>query len=67
LGERAVSPGGWDKALGEFLLRYDNARATDSSGQAVLDFLQSTYSASADAAGWDRAALDRPMAAARGL
>jgi hypothetical protein len=33
-------------------------KATDPDA-ALLDFLQSTYAAAADLAGWDRAALER--------
>ena len=53
------SKGGFSKELGEFLLNYDEVREAESPAQVVLDFLESTYSAAADAAGWDRAALDR--------
>jgi hypothetical protein len=45
--------------LGEFLLRYDNVRMADDPDAVLLDFLQSTYEAAADLAGWDRAALER--------
>jgi hypothetical protein len=62
LGEKPVHPGAWDSKLGEFILLYDDARSSASPAQAVLDFLESTYSAAADVAHWDRAALDRPMA-----
>ena len=62
LGEKPVHPGAWNAALGEFILLYEDARTSASPAQAVLDFLQSTYSAAADAAHWDRAALDRTMA-----
>ena len=45
--------------LGEFLLRYDDVRGADDPGAVLRDFLQSTYEAAADLAGWDRAALER--------
>jgi Family of unknown function (DUF5996) len=45
--------------LGEFLLRYDDVRTADDPDAVLLDFLQSTYEAAADLAGWDRAALER--------
>jgi hypothetical protein len=45
--------------LGEFLLRYDDVRRADDPDAMLLDFLQSTYDAAADLAGWDRAALER--------
>ena len=44
----------------EFLLPYDDVRAAASPDDALLEFLQSTYEAGADLAGWDRAALERP-------
>ncbi|HEY7303950.1 MAG TPA: DUF5996 family protein [Bryobacteraceae bacterium] len=52
--------------LGEFLLKYDDARAAASPDDAVLDFLQSTYEAGARLAGWDRAALEAVAATASG-
>jgi len=45
--------------LGEFLLPYDEVRASDDPDAALLGFLQSTYEAAADLAKWDRAALER--------
>jgi hypothetical protein len=45
--------------LGEFLLRYDDVRRADDPDAMLLDFLQSTYDAAADLAGWDRAVLER--------
>jgi hypothetical protein len=62
--EKPVRPGAWNPQLGEFLLPYDEVRASSDPQRAVLDFLESSYAACADAAAWDRAALDRPMAAA---
>jgi hypothetical protein len=50
---------GWDKALGEFVFKYDVVRALTSPEKAVMDFLESSYSAAADVARWDRAALER--------
>jgi hypothetical protein len=43
--------------LGEFLLRYEDVRGADAPDAVLLEFLQSTYVAAADLAGWDRAAL----------
>lgn len=63
LAEQPVSPGSWNSGLGEFLLPYDEVRLAPNPEQALLDFLQSTYSAAADTAHWDRTALDRPIAA----
>lgn len=56
----AVSPAQarFDPGLGEFLLPYDAVRtATDPDG-VLLSFLQSTYEAAAELAGWPRAALE---------
>jgi hypothetical protein len=52
--------GAFNAQLGEFLLNYDEVRGLADPGKAVLDFLEETYSACADAARWDRASLDRP-------
>ncbi len=49
----------WNGALGEFILSYDDVRQAASPDAALLDFLDSTYAATADLAGWDRAALER--------
>ncbi|HXE08231.1 MAG TPA: DUF5996 family protein [Acidobacteriaceae bacterium] len=62
LREKQVSPGTWDPALGEFLLSYDEVRAAPDPEATLLAFLESTYAACADAAHWDRAALERPIA-----
>lgn len=47
------------KELGEFVLPYEAVRAADEPDTLLLDFLQSTYEAAADLAGWDRNALER--------
>jgi len=49
----------YSQEMGEFLLRYDDVRSAASPEQALLDFFQSTYEASATLAQWDRAALER--------
>jgi hypothetical protein len=64
LSAKLVRPGAWDAALGEFLLKYDEARGTESPDNAVMNFLESTYAACADAAAWDRKALERRQAKA---
>jgi hypothetical protein len=51
--------GAFNQQMGEFLLDYADARASEDPVQAVLTFLQETYSAAADLAKWDRANLDR--------
>jgi hypothetical protein len=43
----------------EFVLPYDAVRLADDPDRMLLDFFQSTYEATADLAGWDRAALER--------
>jgi hypothetical protein len=48
----------FDPALGEFLLPYDVVRHASDPDAALLAFLQSTYEAAADLAGWDRSALE---------
>ncbi len=62
LAEASIQPAsaGYDQTLGEFILRYEDVRMLPEPEQAVLEFLQSTYAASADRAKWDRAALERP-------
>jgi Family of unknown function (DUF5996) len=64
LAWKAVRLGAWDKALGEFILKYDEVLKAASPEDAVMEFLESTYAAGADAAGWDRGALERPVAMA---
>jgi len=59
LGAKPIHPGAWNAAMGEFILPYDEARDASDPAAAILDFLGSTYSAAADAAHWDRPALDR--------
>jgi hypothetical protein len=46
------------EAVGEFILPYDAVRKADDPDKALLDFLNSTYEAAANAAKWDRAALE---------
>ena len=48
----------FSETLGEFVLPYDAVRAAEDSDKALLDFLQSTYEAAANAAKWDREALE---------
>jgi hypothetical protein len=61
MAEGKVRPdaAGWDKALGEFIFKYDAVLAQASPEAAVMEFLESSYGAAADAAKWDRAALER--------
>lgn len=56
----AVSPvqARFDSGLGEFLLPYDAVRTAADPDAVLLSFLQTTYEATADLAGWDRAGLE---------
>ena len=54
-----VSPdAAYDDPSREFLLPYEVAADAPDPGSVVIDFLESTYSAAADLASWDRAALE---------
>jgi hypothetical protein len=55
----AIRNGRFDEAYGEFVLPYDEVRASSDADRLLLDFFQSTYDAAADRADWDRAALER--------
>jgi hypothetical protein len=57
-----VTPDGatWDDGLSEFVLPYELVRTATDPDAALLAFLQSSYEAAANAARWDRAALERP-------
>lgn len=57
--------GTFNRQMGEFLLDYADARASNDPVQIVLKFLEETYSAAADLAHWDRANLDRNDAISR--
>jgi hypothetical protein len=61
LAEKRVRPAtaSWDKALGEFIFKYDAVLAEASPEAALLEFVESAYVAAADAAKWDCAALER--------
>jgi Family of unknown function (DUF5996) len=48
----------FSEALGEFILPYDAVRNAAAPDAALLEFLQSTYEAAANAAKWDRDALE---------
>ena len=61
LPEKEISPAPafWDKNLGEYILKYDDMRSQPWPEEALLNFIESAYSAAADAAKWDRKLLDR--------
>jgi hypothetical protein len=48
----------FSEQLGEFILPYDAVRTATRPDQVLIEFLQSTYEAAANAAEWDRAALE---------
>ncbi|MDP3749787.1 MAG: DUF5996 family protein [Phenylobacterium sp.] len=59
----AVAPAGarFDPGLGEFVLPYEAVRTSRDPDAILLAFLASTYAAAADAANWDRDALECPF------
>jgi len=48
----------FNETLGEFILPYDAVRTAKDPDRALLEFLQSTYDAAANAGKWDRDALE---------
>jgi hypothetical protein len=64
LASTAIRPAAayYSRELSDFILPYEVVRSASSRDDMVLDFFQSAYSAGADLARWDRAALDRPPA-----
>jgi hypothetical protein len=58
-----VEPAGafYHRELGEFILPYRDVRGADDPDQALLAFIDTTYSHAADLAAWDRASLERPL------
>lgn len=60
--DHTVAPGAYfDAKLAEFILPYDAVRAAADPDALLLDFLSTTYAAAAEAASWDRAALECAM------
>jgi hypothetical protein len=55
--QAAIQPkaASWSPVLGEFVLRYEDVRASASPRAALRDFLASTYDACAERAGWPKA------------
>jgi hypothetical protein len=47
-------------ALNEFILPYDAVRLASSPDEALVAFINSTYTQAATLGDWDRAALERP-------
>ena len=50
----------YNRELGEFVLPYEAVRQAGDPDALLLAFLQGAYDATADLAGWDRAALEMP-------
>lgn len=49
----------YEKKMGEFVLPYETVRNSENPDRILMDFLESTYSAAATTAKWDRKALER--------
>lgn len=64
-----VGPDGaaYDPKLGMFVLPYATVRSAEDPDAALLEFLQSTYEAAADRAGWNRAELECPFGVPRAV
>jgi hypothetical protein len=50
----------YSKAMGEFILLYEDMRNSDSPEKTLMEFLDCTYQAGANLAQWDRKSLERP-------
>lgn len=59
--EYPVRPGAayYNADLGEFVLPYEAVRTAETPDAMLLEFLQSTYEAAAELAGWERSKLER--------
>jgi len=66
LDQRKIRPDAakFNTEMGEFILKYDDLRRERDPDETLMAFLESTYDAAADAAQWDRAALERDFAGA---
>ncbi len=66
--ERRVRPeqAFYDQNLKEFLLMYDDVRASASPREALLEFCRSTYEAAAELGAWERTELEQPASFQRG-
>jgi len=53
----------YDDDFAQFLLPYEAVRNAPDPDAALMEFLQTTYEAGAESAGWDRAALERSYSA----
>lgn len=59
----AVAHGRFDEGFGEWLLPYAEVAAAADPAAMLGEFFASAHAAGANLAGWDRAALERPVAA----
>jgi hypothetical protein len=59
--QAAITPAAsyYNKETGGYVLAYDEVRRAASPEAALLEFMQTTYDAGANLAGWDRASLER--------
>ena len=55
----SVAEAFYDRGLGQFILPYDAVRQASDPDALLLAFLQETYAAAANAANWNREALER--------
>ena len=53
LEDTPVSPGRWEPSLGEFILDWEDARASENPHQHALDFFQSFAAPACHASSWD--------------
>jgi hypothetical protein len=51
----------WNSDLGEFILHYDDVRASPSPEKMILDFMQTTYELVANSGNWNRKFLERKV------
>jgi hypothetical protein len=56
---RVPAPAYYSSEMKEWILLYDDVRKSAAPERLILDFMQSTYDAAADLAGWDRESLER--------
>ena len=54
-----VMHGRFDETYGEFVLPYEEVRASSDAARMLTEFFESAYAAGADLARWDRSALER--------
>lgn len=57
--DHPVAAGAWNSDWQEFTLPYDEVRKASDPAKLLTSFLETTYAAAADLAGWDRVKLER--------